>query len=1244
MQYYPQAHRRPSVDGAFVAVDPFRPSVSLGINNIISGQNDPTIDDIPVTRPQPQRYTIPYEGQPYVQPATYLAQPYSQPIVTTQPHSQPIYTTQPHSQPVYTQSQPVYTTQPHSQPIYTQSQPVYTTQPHSQPIYTQSQPIYTTQPYFQPIYQPRRHAQPSEGSSSGSRRGHTQGRHARSPRRSQSRSPRRSSIRRHPRSPRRHYPTEQHYSRSPERRSPIRVRFQGMHRVHAGPHRPRHQRRSPERAGIVDAVPPVSEVRGRPRSPKPLGPKESDETGSSSGDVESFYASARSSPPLASVLPNHLVYTPFILPISPHRSHSPAREQRLGSPRVFPIAPNFGHMSPRHSPISSHHSRTSSRYPDASPIHPPASSQEPPARPPPASQGSIRSTIPFLLAGSLSSASRSRSRSPQRSPQVDHVHPRPASGSQRSRSPRSPPPPPVFLDMPPTVIIQQPAVRPAWRRKSRSQSYDRRRSRSRSPPRRPRKSRLGNERRSPRRTYSWDEWPLPQNVREDRERPPPVVIVPERESRRPQWDSRLPRRHYRRSRSSSSSPRRDHRRRSRSPSILVPADTYDSGHFIPPHSGPHTHNYAPPTIYGYMPQSYAVPLAGEAGAYLRYGVHPRITAYATAFLLDTVPRQIYLHFMLRLPSLYFSRVTRIFEDAEMSMPEIKKMALEATSGWKDPAKDLNRGFIFDPQELTPPYASLQNSWQNFIDSLMREWKTLNIISVLLLSAILTILQIEAAAADPYTRYSALLSLVCALMSLLYGCIYIIRFGTMRKTYKAAEWATEAQKTRTGIWWNVWVMLAMPATWLAWSMILYIFCIMSFVWRAGTSEDVNIHAISPRDALGPRIAITVVFSLGLIYFLLIVSTFRRYGDMMDRAWQQRVWGWAQEKLGYQFVPQPRPYPSPVYSSYAERPQPDEPTTQSTAPFAQHPVQPASFEAYPEAPSHVSPSRDPENPTVYQRTRSLSRPQAHTPSSPHLGPSFLSQVIPPLSSSLLHISPERTRSPSLSPTRTRGTLNRRAARSRSTSQNKKKSRSGLSEQRLSPILADMGTTVFTRSGSRESSRSIARTMVRSRSPAPSQPIRAMDKDVQTYKVLSISPEGVFRWTELEQLFTRGLNYVDWAKFNYESTAGWHDKIDTLSDPERFAVGSNSPQHRLAQVLEWWNINLFRELDAEVVLGEEYTDSNATATFAVYLVIDGPSIAGPLTGIATVFRALPEGPDRIYLYRMNQISDLEVVNLKN
>ena len=106
--------------------------------------------------------------------------------------------------------------------------------------------------------------------------------------------------------------------------------------------------------------------------------------------------------------------------------------------------------------------------------------------------------------------------------------------------------------------------------------------------------------------------------------------------------------------------------------------------------------------------------------------------YIAAFALDTLPRQLYLHFLLRLPYMYFSRVTRIFEEAEMSMPQIKQGILEAAIQLKEPVKDVADAWKLEPVE-SAQYSKLQNTWQSFIDSLMREWKTLNIISVLLLS-------------------------------------------------------------------------------------------------------------------------------------------------------------------------------------------------------------------------------------------------------------------------------------------------------------------------------------------------------------------------------------------------------------------------------------------------------------------------------------------------------------------------------
>ncbi|KAF8972551.1 hypothetical protein BDZ97DRAFT_1649932 [Flammula alnicola] len=123
------------------------------------------------------------------------------------------------------------------------------------------------------------------------------------------------------------------------------------------------------------------------------------------------------------------------------------------------------------------------------------------------------------------------------------------------------------------------------------------------------------------------------------------------------------------------------------------------------------------------------------------------------------------------------------------------------------------------------------------------------------------------------------------MSLVYGCIYIIRFRTMRKTYKAAEWAHECENIRTGIFWNIWVLLAMLATWLAWSLVLFIACLMSFIWRTGTTDDVNRAPTTPGQALAPRIILSIVLTIGIVYFFLVVMSLTRYGPCLGAAYSR-----------------------------------------------------------------------------------------------------------------------------------------------------------------------------------------------------------------------------------------------------------------------------------------------------------------------------------------------------------------------
>ncbi|KAH9936823.1 uncharacterized protein BXZ73DRAFT_89312 [Epithele typhae] len=267
------------------------------------------------------------------------------------------------------------------------------------------------------------------------------------------------------------------------------------------------------------------------------------------------------------------------------------------------------------------------------------------------------------------------------------------------------------------------------------------------------------------------------------------------------------------------------------------------------------------------------------------------------FCTYILPRRLYLYSLLHLPALYWQRVARIFEDAEVSRHEVQRLvdacgdvAMASTvdaalaSGYATPPQGvhraLSRGIPFpeewEPPVVSPALARFKISWEQFIDSLLREWKTLNLVSALLLATILTIFQIQDAANDPLTRWASLMSLVFAIWSLCYGCVYIVQFNTMRSMDKASRWAEEAQRTRAAVFWNIWVLLATPVVWLAWSMIAFCIAILSFIWRTGSTNQTNGYPpLTPEQALGPRVAISAVFLLGLFNFWMILRSFSRY---------------------------------------------------------------------------------------------------------------------------------------------------------------------------------------------------------------------------------------------------------------------------------------------------------------------------------------------------------------------------------
>ncbi|KAF8624608.1 hypothetical protein AX17_007101 [Amanita inopinata Kibby_2008] len=283
-------------------------------------------------------------------------------------------------------------------------------------------------------------------------------------------------------------------------------------------------------------------------------------------------------------------------------------------------------------------------------------------------------------------------------------------------------------------------------------------------------------------------------------------------------------------------------------------------------------NEAPPGFSSQTGPSGPPPLAPlmnvpPVTAFPGFGIPVKKEKNSRLHALGIVPRFLYLATMLFLPFFYRSRVHQIFKSVSLTEKEIAALFASGAAPY-EPAK-------------LKYFEQVKRSWNEFIDSLYKEWNTLNIVSVLLLTAIYNVLQLGGTG-NALVQCTALMSLISALMSLTYGCLYIIRFETMRRPYKAMQWAWDALNTSRSVWWNVFILLALPSVWLAWSLTLFLVCIMAVVWQ--TSNNLKGLGLLP---LSVQIAVSAFLFVGLVYLGLVVFTFSRYDDVLDKSWAQRL---------------------------------------------------------------------------------------------------------------------------------------------------------------------------------------------------------------------------------------------------------------------------------------------------------------------------------------------------------------------
>ncbi|KAL1746968.1 hypothetical protein HDZ31DRAFT_61667 [Schizophyllum fasciatum] len=111
-----------------------------------------------------------------------------------------------------------------------------------------------------------------------------------------------------------------------------------------------------------------------------------------------------------------------------------------------------------------------------------------------------------------------------------------------------------------------------------------------------------------------------------------------------------------------------------------------------------------------------------------------------------LPLLLYQAFLIRMPVFYYGRVARVLEDAELSLADVKKLAFTTASDWRNKDDQQREEALYQlnhfgnwsstPQyaaQVTPAMRRFRGSWESFIDALIQEWKTQNVISALLLS-------------------------------------------------------------------------------------------------------------------------------------------------------------------------------------------------------------------------------------------------------------------------------------------------------------------------------------------------------------------------------------------------------------------------------------------------------------------------------------------------------------------------------
>jgi len=199
--------------------------------------------------------------------------------------------------------------------------------------------------------------------------------------------------------------------------------------------------------------------------------------------------------------------------------------------------------------------------------------------------------------------------------------------------------------------------------------------------------------------------------------------------------------------------------------------------------------------------------------------------------------------------------------------------------------------------------------REILPTLITEWEMLQVITAALLSTIFAIFQFSGASIEPVMRTAGFMSFVCAFAGFVYAWLFIIHFRASGATsgggtdetigMNELEAATNTSHQRTEMlystednrpgFWNIPIILALPAIWAAWSIITFTIFVLLFLWSTNPStgsfmpgalshkSQVQVIAAPIADLI-PRVTATVVLLVEVVYLVLAIHALRSWREL------------------------------------------------------------------------------------------------------------------------------------------------------------------------------------------------------------------------------------------------------------------------------------------------------------------------------------------------------------------------------